>query len=296
MPDIRHSTARPPSNSHWGRRVLASVASASAVVIAAFTYALLDGSPATLSVASRGNAPAVRPSPARSEFAPPVPTAQTVPAAEVARVAAPPPVEPAAAAPEAAATTVVPPTPPAVASAPPAAPSAPTPAVVSTPTPAIEVASLLGPPPAAAAIAPAPPPAQALLVLTERERGLVDAMNVRRIAAGLVPLEAADGLTTAARQRSSDMLANNYFAHSSPSGQTWYSILGNMGLSYSAGGENLARVNGGASTSVSLAIDALMASPTHRANILNPAYRRVGVGASSQGDALTIFTTIFTDR
>ena len=92
------------------------------------------------------------------------------------------------------------------------------------------------------------------------------------------------------------MLDNNYFAHSSPSGQTWYSLLTSLGLSYSAGGENLAKVSGDTSSSVGLAIEALMASPTHRANILNPAYRLVGVGGAVQGDTITILTSVFTDR
>ena len=68
------------------------------------------------------------------------------------------------------------------------------------------------------------------------------------------------------------MLSNNYFAHSSPTGQTWYSLLTASGLTYAAGGENLAKVSGDAAASVVVAIDALMASPTHRANILNAAF------------------------
>ena len=121
-------------------------------------------------------------------------------------------------------------------------------------------------------------------------------MNARRSAAGLAPLQVSGALTGVARARSSDMLANNYFGHSSPSGQTWYSLLAGLGLTYSAGGENLARVSGDTASSVSLAIEALMASPTHRANILNPAYRIVGVGGAVQGDSLTILTSVFTDR
>jgi uncharacterized protein YkwD len=139
------------------------------------------------------------------------------------------------------------------------------------------------------------PAAQPLPVVNERERGLLEAINQRRNAAGLAALEPASMLTSAARTRSQDMSSGNYFAHSSPSGQTWYSLLSGAGVSYAAGGEILAKVGGSASVSVEQAIGALMASPTHRASILNPAFRRVGVGASTQGE-LTIFTSIFTDR
>ena len=44
---------------------------------------------------------------------------------------------------------------------------------------------------------------------------------------------------------------------------------------------------------VTVAINALMASPTHRANIMNPVWRLVGVGAETSPAGMTIFTTIF---
>ncbi|MSP21820.1 MAG: hypothetical protein EXR66_02170 [Dehalococcoidia bacterium] len=91
------------------------------------------------------------------------------------------------------------------------------------------------------------------------------------------------------------MLTKNYFSHSSPTGETWYSLAA-QNMTFSAGGANLAKVYGDAPTSVSVAIEALMASPTHRTNILNPAYRLVGVGSASTGDTVTIFATVFTDR
>ncbi|MCC6237855.1 MAG: hypothetical protein IT299_09815 [Dehalococcoidia bacterium] len=190
-----------------------------------------------------------------------------------------------------------PPTPPAPAAlveatpAPVSPPAAP--AVVATAVPA--AASTPTPPAAASALSVAAPPAAAP-VLTDRERGLLEAMNARRAAAGLATLEPVSALTSASRSRSSDMLANNYFAHTSPTGQTWYSLLSSAGVGYSAGGENLAKVSGSVTVAVTQAIEALMASPTHRANILNPAFRKVGVGAAGQADQVTIFTSIFTDR
>jgi len=47
---------------------------------------------------------------------------------------------------------------------------------------------------------------------------------------------------------------------------------------------------------VELAINALMASPTHRANILNSRAVHVGVGTVTSDDGVTIFTMIYADR
>ncbi len=260
-------------------------------------FVFTDESAPSLSVASRGAAPARRASRASDASIDATPTSAAAPALSESVA----PVEPPGSAIEGAVVPSPVPSPaPRVVEAPASAalvaatPLAP---VSAAPPPLLEVASL-GALPAAAVVATAAPMVVAVPVLTlsDRERGLVGAMNVRRAAAGLAPLEVADALTATSRTRSADMLANNYFAHSSPTGQTWYSLLTARGLTYSAGGENLAKVSGDAATAVVVAIDALMASPTHRANILNAAFRRVGVGASSQGDALTIFTTVFTDR
>jgi uncharacterized protein YkwD len=265
--------------------VLGGFAGALAVAGSAFAYTIFgssfgDGAASPfLAVGAQGGSAARRT--ATPDVTPPAAAtpAATTPTAAPAALEAPP-------APPAATPAVESP----VASA--AAPPRATPAASA---PAAAVLSAPAPPPVATST-PAPPARVVTVALTAREQGLVDAMNARRASAGLSPLAVSGGLTGAARSRSQDMLTNNYFAHSSPSGQTWYSLLSNLGMTYSAGGENLAKVYGDAPTSVQVAIDALMASPTHRANILNPAYRMVGVGDAVQGDGLTLLTSIFTDR
>lgn len=285
---------------------LGGLAGALAVAVSAFTYTILGASedapflsagaqPARRAAAPEATAATTAAALAPAEQALPPLAASTQP--EAATTAPPttaeatPTVEVAAAQPAAVPAATTAPAAPAPRSAP---------ALVATPastTPATApniVLSAPAPPPAP--VATAGPAAAAAVALDAREQGLLEAMNARRASAGLSPLAVSAALTGVARTRSSDMLANGYFAHSSPSGQTWYSLLSSLGLSYSAGGENLAKVSGDAVTSVSTAIEALMASPTHRANILNPAYRVVGVGAAVQGDSLTILTSIFTDR
>ena len=323
MSGTRHSTAGAPSKfPRVPREAIAGVVSALSVVIVVGAYVFVTGStPASLSVATRGRtgfaaeseavggvapadavqrstaglpAPELRPSsPTPSPVPPqaPSPSNSTESPAAAGGVTV---LGAAVAAPANAAAPVATPESGVVERIPTPAPSSGVPAVVAT--------TVAAPPstptaaPAAAGAASTPPAAASPPVLTERERGLLDAMNARRASAGLAMLEPLATLTSAARARSNDMLANNYFAHTSPTGQTWYSLLSIAGVGYSAGGENLAKVSGSVTASVAQAIEALMASPTHRANILNPAFRKVGVGAAGQADQLTIFTSIFTDR
>ena len=89
------------------------------------------------------------------------------------------------------------------------------------------------------------------------------------------------------------MSVNGYFAHFSPTGESVYTLTAAVGLRFSALGENLARVSGDATRSVSVAIEKLMQSPPHRANILNGAYTQVAVGAVTDERNVTVFTAVF---
>lgn len=101
---------------------------------------------------------------------------------------------------------------------------------------------------------------------------LVDGTNEQRVAASLPSLKMNDALTTAAFAKAKDMFANNYWAHVSPSGVTPWQWVADAGYNYNVAGENLAKNYPTASATM----DAWMASPTHRANILNGKYQDVG--------------------
>lgn len=169
------------------------------------------------------------------------------------------------------------------------APAANPPATAPITAPAAPAAA---PAPVAAPVAPAPAPVTAA-ALSAREIGLFQAMNRERIANGLAPLQASGTLLPIARARSEDMSVNGYFAHFSPSGESVYTLTAAAGLRFSALGENLARVSGDEDRSVAVAIDKLMQSPPHRANILSAAYTQVAVGAVTDEDGVTVFTTVF---
>ncbi len=146
----------------------------------------------------------------------------------------------------------------------------------------------LTPPPAAAPPVITPPPAAVPEVLTAEERQMWELVNAERTSRGLKALEIHPGLVKLARLKSQDMITHNYFAHQSPSYGSPFEMMQKEGIGYRFAGENLA----GAST-VERAHQALMNSPGHRANILNPNYTHIGIGIVSGGPYGQMFTQMF---
>ncbi len=81
-------------------------------------------------------------------------------------------------------------------------------------------------------------------------------------------------LDAAAQAKADDMAAKGYFAHQSPDGRQPWDFISASGYDYQYAGENLA-VRFVDSKDV---VDAWMASPTHRANIVKPQYTQIGIG------------------
>jgi uncharacterized protein YkwD len=121
---------------------------------------------------------------------------------------------------------------------------------------------------------------------TAAERSLLAAMNQTRAAYGLAPLRVDSRLERAARGHSRDMLRRGYFAHGNFRGR-----LIRAGARGPAIGENLAWGTGSRATPQGV-VAAWLASPRHRANLLRPGFRRVGLGrlvgrfASASGAAV----------
>jgi len=133
--------------------------------------------------------------------------------------------------------------------------------------------------------------------------GVFDQLNQIRAQYGLRPLSLSRNLVAAAQTHSREMLANGYFDHNSLNGSPFWKRIqayypeGRFG--YWAVGENLYWASG--STSATAAMKAWMASPEHRANVLDPAWRQIGIAAASSPDApgtyaglgVTVITTDF---
>ncbi len=102
---------------------------------------------------------------------------------------------------------------------------------------------------------------------------VVKATNEERATEGLAPLSYNEKLADAARRKAANMFSENYWAHVSPSGKSPWVWFQAAGYNYVYAGENLAKDFG----NTSRLMDAWMASPTHRENIMNSKYTDIGI-------------------
>lgn len=100
--------------------------------------------------------------------------------------------------------------------------------------------------------------------------------NQNRIAEGLAPLTKNPKLDLSAEKKVDDMIALQYFEHVSPSGVSVSQLGDSVGYEYIIIGENLAMGNFRNDKAL---LDAWMASPGHRENILKNNYTEIGVSA-----------------
>lgn len=116
--------------------------------------------------------------------------------------------------------------------------------------------------------------------------------NQEREASGLSSLQESTKLNEVAQQKANDMLANDYFAHYSPTGISPWHWFKNVGYGYQAAGENLAI---GFADSEEL-VDAWIDSPSHRANILNTHFQETGIAVLTgqfNGSETTVVVQVF---
>lgn len=117
-------------------------------------------------------------------------------------------------------------------------------------------------------------PSSSLYSSSITSSNVIQLTNQARRNLGLEQLEANDLLARAAQAKADDMLANQYFAHTSPAGVTPWDWFSQVGYRYLYAGENLA-VHYTTAEDVG---EGWMASPSHRANIVNPSYTEIGIG------------------
>jgi len=117
---------------------------------------------------------------------------------------------------------------------------------------------------------------------------MVDLVNGERTSRGLKPLQVDVRLVKTARMKSADMISNKYFGHISPVHGSPFDMMKAAGITYRKAGENIA-----GSGSVAQAHTGLMNSAGHRANILDPAYTRIGIGIVKGGPYGYMFTQQF---
>lgn len=108
--------------------------------------------------------------------------------------------------------------------------------------------------------------------LSSPEASLFSTMNAVRASSGLPRLRVDYHLVRAARGHSADMMRRQYFAHGSVAGRAV--AAGARGPLF---GEDLAWATG---LTPQWVVDHWLASPAHRAVLLRPGFRRVGIGIS----------------
>lgn len=213
---------------------------------------------------------------------------------EIPFVAAAVPASEAVVAPEADAPVTQPTASQPVVSAPAAAPAAPVQPAAAPVEPAA---------PAPAAEAPAEPAQASDFYLPSvgavggmsgLESQMFNAMNAERAAAGLPAYSYDASLSRLARIRGHQMIDQGYFGHRDPSGYTMYvELLSHFGIGYRYAGENLVSNGYAYDVSAGLAVEGLMSSPTHRANMLDGNFTRVGVGEVTSPSGSHYYTIIF---
>lgn len=122
------------------------------------------------------------------------------------------------------------------------------------------------------------------------EQQMLRMVNKERTKAGVKPLVFNAKLRDLSRDYSRDMFARGYFSHYNPEGESPFMRMENYGISFLAAGENLALA-----PTTELAMQGLMDSPGHRANILSENFGRVGIGIMDGGIYGKMFTQEFTD-
>jgi uncharacterized protein YkwD len=131
-------------------------------------------------------------------------------------------------------------------------------------------------------------------------------LNAQRAAHGELSLHANPSLAHAAGNFSTAMVHEGFFNHVSPNGSTLVSRVHRTTYLQGARGwalaENIAYGTGGASTPQAI-VTMWMHSAGHRANILNPRYRDIGIGAAlgapvqvSGASTAATYTTDFGQR
>lgn len=122
------------------------------------------------------------------------------------------------------------------------------------------------------------------------ERYMFSLINKGRASRGLREVLFEDHLRNVGRAHCKDMFERGYFSHYTPEGFSPFDRMDDAGIIYNFAGENLAL-----SPNTDIAMQGLMNSPGHKANILSVDFGRVGVGVIDGGIYGQMFCQEFTD-
>jgi uncharacterized protein YkwD len=129
-----------------------------------------------------------------------------------------------------------------------------------------------------------------LSVDEESESRMLDLVNEERRSLSIGELSLRNDVVPVSRAHARDMWTRKYFGHVSPDGDDVGDRLQSAGIQFTFAGENLALA-----PTLATAHTGLMNSEGHRANILEPKFKRVGIGVIDNGVYGKMFVQVFTD-
>jgi uncharacterized protein YkwD len=119
-------------------------------------------------------------------------------------------------------------------------------------------------------------------------------INAARAARGFAPLVLDAAVGAVANAHAWDMLRYNYFSHTGRDGSTIRTRLSAAGIPYTHAGENICEYTGiGVTATLQWCHGSFMSEPypgyfNHIANILDPDFRRVGIGIATSGGKVIV--------
>ncbi|MDX2161127.1 MAG: CAP domain-containing protein [bacterium] len=140
---------------------------------------------------------------------------------------------------------------------------------------------------------PVPTPTPTPVPPSSLAQQMLTLVNQQRCAARLVPLALDTRLNSAAQVHSNRMVQYNFFAHTDPiNGTQPWDRMRTAGYPWTTAGENIAAGNATAQATFTQWWN----SSGHRANIMNPNFREMGLGYTAGGSYRHYWTQVFGNR
>lgn len=124
--------------------------------------------------------------------------------------------------------------------------------------------------------------------MNQDEQEVFNLINQQRMQNGVQSLKVDKEVQRVARIKAEDMVANNYFSHTSPTYGSPFDMLRSFKITYKTAGENIA-----ANSSNDNAVTSWMNSSGHKANILNSNFNYTGIGVVSSPKYGKVFVQMF---
>jgi uncharacterized protein YkwD len=126
------------------------------------------------------------------------------------------------------------------------------------------------------------------------EQALLTLTNADRAANGVAPLEFDPDTLDIARERAASQIDVPSLNHYNAAGDlAFVDLMSHANLQYMLAGENLARAYDNDPAVTQRIETALMLSPLHRKNILEPTFNRVSIGVATSGSGEITFAEVY---